>query len=53
VAKIEPRAVPADLARKLADDHDESVATRAVELLRAVHRVGEGERRRYYGPFGM
>ena len=53
VAKIEPRAVPADLARDLARDRVESVAARAAELLRAVDGIEEDERRKYYGPFGM
>jgi len=53
VARVEPRAVPADLVRKLARDQDGSVADRAVELLRTVGGVGERERGKYYGPFGM
>lgn len=53
VTKIEPRAVPADLARKLADDQDDSITARAAELLRAIRHVGKGKRRNYYGPFGM
>lgn len=53
VAEVEPRAVPADLARKLAADQDESVAAGAAKLLRAVRGVGEDERRKYYGSFGM
>jgi len=52
VAEIEPRAVPADLARKLANDEDESVAARGAELLRAIDG-GNDERRNYYRPFGM
>jgi len=53
VAKVEPRAVPADLVRKLARDREGSVAARAVELLRTVGGVGEEQRRKYYGSFGM
>jgi hypothetical protein len=53
VARIEPRAVPADLARKLARDQDRTVATRAAELLRVVEAVEEEDRGNYYGQFGM
>jgi len=53
VAKTEPRAVPADLARKLARDPDKSVAAQAAKLLSAVDGIGEDERRHYYGSFGM
>jgi hypothetical protein len=53
VADVEARAVPIDLARKLAADQDESVAARAAKLLHAVRGVGDDERRNYYGPFGM
>jgi hypothetical protein len=53
VAKTEPRAVPVDLAKKLARDPDKSVAARAAELLRIVDGVGGDRRRKYYGPFGM
>ena len=53
VAEIEPRAVPADLAQKLARDHDKSVAAQAAKLLSAIKDVGEDERENYYGPFGM
>lgn len=53
VAKTEPRAVPADLARKLARDQHKSVAALAAELLRIIDHVGEDERRKYYGPFGL
>lgn len=53
VARTEPRAVPADLARKLAGDRDESVAARAAELVRAVDGIGEDERRKYFSSFGM
>ena len=53
VAKIEPRAVPTDLARKLARNEDKSVAARAAKLLHALGGLGEDDRRNYYGPFGM
>jgi hypothetical protein len=53
VAGAEPRAVPADLARKLAHDENQSVAAQAAKLLRIVDGVGKDERRKYYGPFGM
>ncbi len=53
VAMTEPRAVPADLAVKLARDEDKSVASRAVKLLQIVNAVGEDERSKYYGRFGM
>jgi hypothetical protein len=53
VAEIEPRAVPADLAQKLARDHDKSVAAQAAKLVSAIKDVGEDERGNYYGPFRM
>lgn len=53
VARIEPRAVPADLVRSLVHDHDKVVASRAAKLLRLVDAVAEGEHRKYYGQFGM
>jgi hypothetical protein len=53
VAKAEPRAVPPDLARKLARDEDTSVATRATNLVRALDGVGDDERWSYYHRFGM
>jgi hypothetical protein len=53
VAEIEPRAVPPDLARRLARDEDKSVASRATKLLRALDGIGENERWNYYGPFSM
>ncbi len=53
VAETEPRAVPADLARKLARDEGKSVASRAAKLLLVVDGIGEDERRKYYGLFGM
>jgi hypothetical protein len=53
VAEIEPRAVPPDLALRLARDEDKSVASRAAKLLRALDGIGENERWNYYGPFSM
>jgi hypothetical protein len=53
VARIEPRAVPADLARKLALDQVRTVAIRATELLRVMEAVEEEDRGNYYGQFGM
>lgn len=53
VAEVEARAVPVDLARKLAADQDDSVAGRAAKLLHVIRGVGDDERRNYYGPFGM
>jgi hypothetical protein len=53
VAEVEPRAVPGDLAERLASDEDESVATEAAKLIRAIRGVEEAERGKYYGQFGM
>jgi hypothetical protein len=53
VAKTEPRAVPPDLARKLASDEDTSVAARAAKLLRALDGIGDDQRWNYYHRFGM
>ena len=53
VAKVEPRAVPADLAQKLARDDDKSVAARGAKLLRAIEDAGEDGPWNYHGPFGM
>ncbi|NUR03910.1 MAG: hypothetical protein HOY79_47595 [Streptomyces sp.] len=53
VAEVEPRAVPIDLARKLARDRDRSVAARAVKLMHAIDGIGEDDRGIYYGSFGM
>jgi hypothetical protein len=49
VARIEPRAVPADLARKLARDQDRTVATRAAELLCVMEAVKEEARKKIAG----
>ncbi|TWF73384.1 hypothetical protein [Kitasatospora viridis] len=53
VAEVEPRAVPADLARKLAADRDEGVAARGAEIVRAIGGLGEREGLDYYMQFGM
>jgi hypothetical protein len=53
VAGIEPRAVPIDLARKLARDEDKDVAAQGVELLRIATKVTDGERVGYYHRFGI
>lgn len=53
VAEIEPRAVPPDLALRLARDEDKSVASRAAKLLRALDGTGENERWNYCGSFSM
>jgi hypothetical protein len=44
VARIEPRAVPVDLARTLAHDRDEAVAARRAELLGALQAVDDAAR---------
>jgi hypothetical protein len=44
VARIEPRAVPVDLARTLAHDRDEAVAARGAELLGALQAVDDAAR---------
>lgn len=44
VARIEPRAVPVDLARTLAHDRDETVAARGAELLGALQAVDDAAR---------
>jgi hypothetical protein len=53
VAAVEPRAVPRDLARKLANDEDEAVAAEAIELLRALNGLTERDRLNYYGGFAI
>lgn len=53
VAAVEPRAVPRDLARKLANDEDEAVAVEAIELLRALSGLTDKDRLDYYGGFAM
>jgi hypothetical protein len=51
VAAVEPRAVPRDLARKLANDEDETVAAEAIELLLALGSLTDRDRLNYYGGF--
>jgi hypothetical protein len=53
VAKTEPRAVPPDLAWKLARDENPSVAAGATKLLRALDGIGDEDRWNYYHRFGM
>jgi len=53
VAAVEPRAVPRDLARKLAHDEDEAVAAEAIELLRALNGLTDRDRLDYYGGFAI
>ena len=53
VARVDPRVVPIDLARRLAHDHDKAVAKRGVELLRLLEGLKPSERMRVHGMFGM
>lgn len=53
VAEVEPRAVPADLARKLARDRDADVAEWGAKVVRAIEGLGERGSLDYYMPFGM
>ena len=53
VAKVEPRAVPKDLANALARDRDPKIAARGRELLAALEHLEERARFDYYFPFGM
>jgi hypothetical protein len=53
VAAVEPRAVPADLARKLARDRDTDVAAWGAKVVRVIEGLGERESLDYYMPFGM
>jgi hypothetical protein len=53
VAEIEPRAVPIDLARRLALDDDESVAARGAELLRMLSSITDADRWNYRHRFGL
>jgi hypothetical protein len=53
VARIEPRAVPVDLARRLAHDDEESVATCGTELLRMLSGIAEADRWTYHHRFGL
>ena len=53
VAQLEPRAVPADLARKLARDDDADVAKWGAKVVRAIEGLDERESLDYYMPFGM
>ena len=53
VARVDPRVVPIDLARRLAHDHDKAVAKRGVELLRLLEGLKPSERMRVHGMFGI
>lgn len=53
VAMVEPRAVPRDLAVKLARDEDKGVAERGVELLLMLQGLPNEERSGYYHQFGI
>jgi hypothetical protein len=53
VAMIEPRAIPLDLARKLARDEDQGVAERGIELLRVLDGLTDDDRISYYHRFGI
>jgi len=53
VAAVEPRAVPADLARKLAKDRDAVVAEWGAKVVHAIEGLHEHESLGYYMPFGM
>lgn len=53
VARVEPRAVPRDLAVKLARDEDKGVAERGVELLLMLQGLPYEERSGYYHQFGI
>lgn len=53
VARQEPRAVPLKLAHSLSNDSDDTVASKALELMDAIAHVDDEERRRYFGAFGM
>ncbi len=53
VASVEPRAVPRDLAVKLARDEDKGVAERGVELLLMLQGLPYEERSVYYHQFGI
>jgi hypothetical protein len=53
VARVEPRAVPRDLAVKLARDEDRGVAERGVQLLLMLQGLPYEERSGYYHQFGI
>lgn len=53
VAEIEPRAVPIDLARRLALDDDELVTARGTELLRMLSSITDADRWNYRHRFGL
>jgi hypothetical protein len=53
VAEMEPRAVPADLVRKLARDRDAVVAEWGAKVVRAIEGLGERGNLDYHMPFGI
>jgi hypothetical protein len=53
VAEVELRAIPIDLARKLAFDHDTSVAARGAELLLMLSGITDDDRWNYRHRFGL
>jgi hypothetical protein len=53
VAKVEPRAVPKDLANTLARDQEPEIAKTGRELLTALENLDERARFDYYFPFGL
>jgi hypothetical protein len=52
VARVDPRAVPGDLAERLAEDKDEQVAGKAAELLDLL-RASPTVERDHLSPFGL
>ena len=50
VAEVEPRAVPADLARKLSRDRDKDVAATGAKIVRVIEGLGERGNLDYYMP---
>jgi hypothetical protein len=53
VAEIEPRAIPIDLARRLALDNDVTVAARGADLLRMLSGISDADRWNYRHRFGL
>jgi hypothetical protein len=53
VAEVEPRAVPRDLAERLAGDREEVVAALGTSLRRALEDLDAEAHRKYFGAFGL
>jgi hypothetical protein len=53
VATVEPRAVPIDLARKLATDNEESVSLSGASLLHMLDDITDADRWNYRHSFGI